>query len=438
MYDQIGGPVDAPSDGYDQIFDLWASMGKPLIVDEFALFNSGNTATNLLMGDRTAKLILMLRKDNAVCIAPYFFWEDTDSGTPWPYNPFFYFGGGYSNGVLTEAASAVFNLESLIGNSLCSTSSVQWPYYYYTFGTNTFVWLAEWSATTGMVLSGWSSSPFYVRDGTPAPTNTLGSSPIILSGNGSIILTDPVPSGEFTYAFTNAPLWDASGSYTNNTETNDVVIADIQIGANGQITGTQTETYVDGADHADASGPITGKVFVRAGVVGASLNDSGGIMGVSGSVGFTETYRGKITDTIDPSSLTIFDSGSTTVCDVGTKCVTKTSTHSFALPAGMNGDWTLETDISAAGNSLTGAGTLTLSNGRILLYQINGSYNTKSQIAKLKFIGEGDATGTSLSVTTRGTGMALVSLKGKVLGQKLAFALNLRRHQVRPANSNHL
>jgi hypothetical protein len=91
------------------------------------------------------------------------------------------------------------------------------------------------------------------------------------------------------------------------------------------------------------------------------------------------------------------------------------------MPDDVTGDWTLDTDITAAGNKLTGTGTLTLSNGRELSYQITGSYNTRSQIAKLKLVGAGDAIGTSLSLTTQGTGMELTTLKGKVLGQTPKF-----------------
>jgi hypothetical protein len=60
---------------------------------------------------------------------------------------------------------------------------------------------------------------------------------------------------------------------------------------------------------------------------------------------------------------------------------------------------------------------LTLSNGRALTYQIIGTYNTRGDVAKLKLLGQGDATGSSLSPTTQGTAMTLTALTGKVLGQ---------------------
>ena len=236
-----------------------------------------------------------------------------------------------------------------------------------------------------------------------------------------VLFADPsiaqVPSGQFSYAFTNTPLWDVSGIYTNNTDTNDVVIADIQHQANGKVTGLRTETYVDGADHAEGSGPITGTTFVRAGVVGGSLKSKEGITGVSGGVAYTANASFKGTATIVPFSLTLFDSGSVRLCVVHGRCVTQTEAVSLPLPAGMNGDWELDLDVAANGKKLTGTGTLTLSNGRVLTYQIVGSYNTTSQVAKLKLVGEGETTGSSLSLTAQGAGMDLTSLKGKVFGQ---------------------
>jgi hypothetical protein len=93
----------------------------------------------------------------------------------------------------------------------------------------------------------------------------------------------------------------------------------------------------------------------------------------------------------------------------------------FSLPAGVTGDWILGIDIAATGNKLSGTGTLTLSNGRVFTNKIGGTYNTKSDVAKLKLLGQGDAVGTSLSLATQGTAMALTALTGKVLGRTLKF-----------------
>ncbi len=226
-----------------------------------------------------------------------------------------------------------------------------------------------------------------------------------------------VPSGHFNYAFTNPALWDLSGIYTNNTVTNDVVIATFEQEASGVLTGARTETYVSGADHAEGTGSLTGRVKTKSGVVGATISSKGEISGVSGGVSYIANFTTKGTATLAPSTLTIFTSGTIRVCVVGGKCESDTQGYSLPLAEGMTGDWTLDLNVVPTGNKLGGTGTLTLSNGRVFSYQIIGSYKTTSQVAKLKLVGEGDATGTSLSLTTQGAAMDLTGLKSKSLGR---------------------
>jgi hypothetical protein len=230
-----------------------------------------------------------------------------------------------------------------------------------------------------------------------------------------------LPPGQFTYTFNNTPLWDLSGIYTNidTSSGTDTVIVTLQQQASGLITGDRNETDVNDTGFAEGSGPATGKVFVRAGTVGASLKYSGEFTGESGGVAIAGNYAIKETDAIVPSSLTLFCSDSFRTCRVGSKCETQTSSDTIPLPAGMNGDWTLALNIATNGTKLAGTGTLTLANGRVLTYQVTGSYNNRSQTSKLKFIGESDALGTSLSLSSIGTN--LITLKGKVLGQSLKY-----------------
>jgi subtilase family serine protease len=244
--------------------------------------------------------------------------------------------------------------------------------------------------------------------------------------NGSNLVNALAPqpqSGLTGYVFTKPSLWDMTGIYTNTDTSSgsNTVVLSLQQQANGKISGTRNETDVSGADFAEGSGPITGKIAARAGSVAANLKGSASVTGLSGGVAFTENAKIKETATIVPSSLTVLVSGSARVCEVGGKCVTSTEAISFSLPQGMNGDWTLGLNITTNGSKLVGTGTITLSNGRVLTYQVTGSYNNRSQTSKLKFVGEGDDVGTSLSLTTGGAGTNLTSLKGKVLGQSLKY-----------------
>jgi hypothetical protein len=231
-----------------------------------------------------------------------------------------------------------------------------------------------------------------------------------------------VPSGQFTYTFTTLPLWDVTGTYTiTSTDGSGTAIVDIQHEANGQIIGARTTTYDNGVDSAEGRGPESGRIFHKNGTVGWRSSSIGVLTGVSGGIPITIKYKAKGTVTVVPSSLQVVSSTSVTLCLVGGKCETLTEGNAGSLPDGMTGDWTLDTDIVSAGNKLTGTGTITLSNGRELIYGITGSYSSKNQLSKLKLVGEGDAIGTGLSLTTQGTGMDLTALKGKVLGQTPTF-----------------
>ncbi len=230
-----------------------------------------------------------------------------------------------------------------------------------------------------------------------------------------------VSSGQFTYPFTDFPLWDISGSYTNGMDTDDIVIVVTHQQSNGRITGVRSEVFDNGVDHIEGTGYTSGRIFSKPPTVGFKGGWKGTLSGVSGGVSFIGTAKGRGTGVIVPSTLSVLETISTRVCIVGHKCLTQYGEVELPLPDGMTGDWSLDIDFTASGNVLTGTGTITLSNSRELGYQVTGSYNATTQTSKLRLVGTGEALGTRLSVTTQGTDMALTQLKGKVLGQKLSF-----------------
>jgi PKD repeat protein len=232
-----------------------------------------------------------------------------------------------------------------------------------------------------------------------------------------------VPTGQFNYAFTNTLLWDVSGIYTNNTDPNDVVIATIEHGPTGLLSGSRTETYTTGTGHATGTASISGKVTTKSGVPEGTFTSKGEISGVINGENFLATFTAKDIVSIRPATLTAFDSNAVRKCVVGGNCVTDAQGVDLPLPEGMTGLWTLDTEISTAGDKLSGTGTLTLSNGRLFTYQITGDHNSESQLSKLKLVGLDKALGTSLSLTTSGSGMELTGLKGNVLGQKPQYCL---------------
>jgi hypothetical protein len=226
-------------------------------------------------------------------------------------------------------------------------------------------------------------------------------------------------SGTYGYVFTNTPLWDVTGTYNLNGSSNGVTDTATFIVTNtatGVITGTQTETLNDGTITLNIDNTVKGKISVKAGETAASLKSSGSVTGT-----LSGTAKGKSTATVVESNLTVKVAFSEALkLHAGDVKASKkfAATVSTSLPGAMTGDWTLTNDITVAANKLTGTGTLTLSNGRALTYKITGSYNTSTEVAKLKLVGQGPALKTSLSLTTEGTNMDLTVLKGKVLGQK--------------------
>jgi hypothetical protein len=238
----------------------------------------------------------------------------------------------------------------------------------------------------------------------------------------AVSATAQVPSGTFSYVFTNTPLWDVTGSYTNSSTINGASnhqIVDIIQAVKGQITGSFNDTIDDSGAVIDVGSSITGKISVKGGVISASLKMEDGTM----TGYYTGTAKGGAILTFDASTLIINNDYKLTLCEKSKKTVCKTYSGSapFSVPAGVTGDWMLDTDITATGDKLSGTGTLTLSNGRAFTYKITGIYSTKSDAAKLILVGQGDAVGTSLLLTTQGTNMDLTALKGKVLGETPTF-----------------
>jgi hypothetical protein len=244
---------------------------------------------------------------------------------------------------------------------------------------------------------------------------------VLLIASCAIPAMAQVPSGVFSYAFTNTPLWDTTGVYSNTSVSSDGITddatVDITHAANGQITGTRIDTFTDGPDIAHTDGTISGKTSVKAGVTLSSLRLTGTASGTFDGHDFTGTIKGKSIDVIDASALTVVLFGTETISPKGGRSLSTTGTGTFDLPAGMTGDWTLENDITASGDKLSGTGMVTLSNGRIFTNLITGTYSTTKGVSILKLVGQGDAAGTGLLMTTAGTNMDLTALKGKILGQ---------------------
>jgi len=243
----------------------------------------------------------------------------------------------------------------------------------------------------------------------------------LLIGFRAVPARAQVPSGNFSYSITNSPLWDPSGTYTNSSivdGANVDQIADFTASAKGQINGTFDLTIDDGTLTFDVGSVIAGKMSEKGQIVGASVKMEDGTL--TGS--FTGTAKGSAVMTFDEATRTITNEYKLTLCakvERRNECKNFKGGVPFAVPMDVTGDWTLDIAITNVVNKLGGTGTLTLSTGRAFTYGITGSYKPTSEIASLKLLGQGDAVGSSLKITTiHGTNMVLNSLSGKVLGQK--------------------
>jgi hypothetical protein len=180
-------PPDGPNAGpnetgtrADQLYDLTYTVlgSKTFLMDLAEIATYCNATTDATNADSYVKAVLMLRKDGAD-ILPYGW--NANVSCPGPV-----YEGGYTNGSLSIVGQALYNVTSLVGNSLCTSSNVTYPFYFYEFGNHTIAWMAGGSGTTNMTLTGYSGSPQYVSNFNPAPSNTLWQSPIVLSGAGTL------------------------------------------------------------------------------------------------------------------------------------------------------------------------------------------------------------------------------------------------------------
>jgi len=235
------------------------------------------------------------------------------------------------------------------------------------------------------------------------------------------------PNSPVTYVFTNLPLWDVSGTYTNQIITN--VFVDVEIVhqfPDGTLHGSRFALLDGDVDHnLQCIGPTFGKVTSTP--TGVKLR-SKWCATLAGAVSAIP-IRGEVIlldeTGIDPLSLSIVEVNSKahTHFNVPGFGLGFVSSPPIPLPEGMNGDWTLDIDIVAEGNRLEGYGTITLSSGRELDYEVTGIYDPQSQSSKLKFVADRNAAGSSLSLTIQGPEMSLTHLRGRILGQKLGFPL---------------
>ena len=211
----------------DQLYDMTAAAagGKDLLMDEAEIFTYCSAATDATNADSYVEALLMLRKDNWAGIFPVFWYGNTPCPDPGGE-------GGYTNGQLSIVGQALYNVSALLGNSMCSSSQVAYPLYYYEFGSHAFAFMASGASATNITFPNAVSLPTYVRNGALAATNILTCDPVTFTIIPQLMLT-----WSQTVNSSNAPTDFIIARATNSNSLPSTIIADI---SNPAIT-----NYVD-------------------------------------------------------------------------------------------------------------------------------------------------------------------------------------------------
>jgi hypothetical protein len=94
----------------------------------------------------------------------------------------------------------------------------------------------------------------------------------------------------------------------------------------------------------------------------------------------------------------------------------------FPLPNGNDGSWSLELDLTANVDMLTGTATITYVNGTTATFNVRGRHSPITDMSQLLLFGTGQNRGSFLQLTLAGPGQALEFMRGRVSGQFLNSA----------------
>lgn len=93
------------------------------------------------------------------------------------------------------------------------------------------------------------------------------------------------------------------------------------------------------------------------------------------------------------------------------------SEFSTTIPAGIDGSWVLTANVFPL-RPLSGSATAVFQSGRIVLFNVSGSYSTRRDETSLRLRGVGPSRGAKLNLMLDGNS-ELLNLSGKILGQKV-------------------
>ena len=252
--------------------------------------------------------------------------------------------------------------------------------------------------------------------------------------NDTFILQGSIANGTYSHYFgSEVPLWDISGAYSGSPllSTIDFTISE---DSTGKLTGLMNFDYNNGAGNVlKASGPLKGSMQGAGGVSRCVLNPL-----LSGSA--TQIKAGKPDNTtftakeaynckIDGSAHTLVITRVSAVVKAADLTTGKNSTETgslgvvkgnqFSLPEDVNGNWNLTLNLTPSGTGYAGTATVRTSTGGTADLTATGNYSSATNTSSVVLTGTGGSL--KLIISTSGSDMSVLSLKGTLYGQSLNY-----------------
>ena len=234
-------------------------------------------------------------------------------------------------------------------------------------------------------------------------------------------------SGSYTntFSYTNLPIWDISGTYSNDVSGSGFDYT-LNMDRSGNFTG-QASIAAGGLTNVDLTfwGCIrNGSSNVTRVNIGLRLKGSMDL-GTQGKMSFRATVIEKLE--VDAATGTMVGTmgGSASASFMGRSVSERipVTDVQMSLPVGMTGNWQLALNVQTNGNHYTGTGEVTLINGRTIPVVATGNYGVKTDISRLVIqTAPGTTNGIvrlGLTSTVAGGEIQIQRLVGRALGQTL-------------------
>ena len=248
-----------------------------------------------------------------------------------------------------------------------------------------------------------------------------------------------VTTPTFSFGTNNTPVWDLSGTYqiTNHLEgaklrPMDIAFQDLfmDLDAHGHLRGAGTTLAPVGGDLVAGDYKISGSVSVVGTKTRANFSLHFRGNGIVANVLTTCSISARYSLEVVPTNLTLVgtSSGSARFSNLGSASF-RSDNILLPLPPGTDGGWNLMLDVFQYGTRIKGTSVVQVNNSPVstLATRVTGSLSQADQ-ANVRLSGTGHSAGTALNGQIRFiydgdtlTGVQLLSLQGKVLGQKVNY-----------------